>query len=136
MGYLLRQAHQAMRTAMERELRELGITASQYSLLCVVGAQPGLSVTELAGDGMLTQQTTSEIVSVLQRERIVASEPDPRDRRARCIFLTRRGTEILRDADERVRTIEERGMATMSAADRRRFARWLVGLATTYAEPV
>src|ERR1700754_2643539 len=101
MGYLLRQAHQAMRTAMERELRDLNITASQYSLLSVLGNQPGLSVTELAGDSMLTQQTTSEIVRVLIREGLVASTPHENDRRARRIDLTGRGAVVLREADER-----------------------------------
>lgn len=133
MGYLLRQAHQAMRTAMERELRDLGITASQYSLMCVVAAQPGLSVTELAGDSMLTQQTTSEIVRVLQREGIVTSEPNAADQRARRIYLSGRGGAILREADERVRLLEEAALADLKPAERRRMMMSLVGFAELYS---
>ena len=134
MGYLLRQAHQAMRTAMERELRDLNITASQYSLLSVLGNQPGLSVTELAGDSMLTQQTTSEIVRVLIREGLVASTPHENDRRARRIDLTGRGAVVLREADERVRAIEEEALARLGAGERSDVLRWLVDCAQLFAE--
>ncbi|HEY4277187.1 MAG TPA: MarR family transcriptional regulator [Conexibacter sp.] len=134
LGYLLRQAHQAMRTAMERELRDLEITASQYSLMSVLGAQPELTVTELASDSMLTQQTTSEIIRVLLREGLVQSEPDATDRRARRITLTGRGAAVLREADERVRLLEEDALAGLSDDDRHSVVHWLVACAEHFSE--
>ena len=64
-GYLLRQANQAFRAAVQSGLGPLGLTLPQYSVLSVADAEPGLSGAELARDSMLTPQASDEIISLL-----------------------------------------------------------------------
>lgn len=133
-GYLLRQANQAMRTAIDQEMRHIGITASQFSLLSVIRHEPGLSGAELAEDSMLTQQTTSEIVQILERQGLVERRDDPVDRRARRIYLTGAGKSMLTAADERVDRLEAQTVLALDGAERRQITEWLVGCATAFAD--
>lgn len=43
LGYLLRQAHAAVRLTMERTLADLGVTSPQFAVLTMLNAYPGLS---------------------------------------------------------------------------------------------
>lgn len=43
LGYLLRQAHAAVRLTMERTLADLGVTSPQFAVLTMLKAYPGLS---------------------------------------------------------------------------------------------
>lgn len=132
-GYLLRQAHQAMRTAIDQEMREIGLTAPQFSLLSVIRHEPGLTATELARDSMLTQQTTSEIVRMLERRGFIERLPDPVDRRARRIELTTEGRSVLSLADARVERLEAACVGGLDSAGRAQVAAWLVECARLFA---
>ena len=41
LGYLLRQAHAAVRLTMERTLADLGVTSPQFAVLTMLKAYPG-----------------------------------------------------------------------------------------------
>jgi DNA-binding MarR family transcriptional regulator len=68
----------------------------------------GVRLTELAERAQLSLATASELVSDLQRLGYLERRPDPRDRRAKLVFPTRRGRELLADAGDRVAAIERR----------------------------
>src|SRR5690348_4284431 len=67
----------------------------------------GVRLTDLATRAQLSLATTSELVSELQQLGYLERRPDPRDRRAKLIFPTRRGRQALDDAGDRVAEIEE-----------------------------
>ena len=48
LGYLLRQAHAAVRLTMERTLADLGVTSPQFAVLTMLNAYPGLSGADVA----------------------------------------------------------------------------------------
>src|SRR5260370_7050436 len=81
-SFLLRQAHSALRAALDRGLAPLGITGPQYSALNVVARHPGLSGTELARASALTQQTTNQILVPPERKRWILRRPRPTTRRS------------------------------------------------------
>ena len=58
----------------------------------------GTRITELAARAQMTQQSMSELVAGLEARGYVERRPDPADRRARVVRLTRRGGEMLRAA--------------------------------------
>src|SRR5690242_5099913 len=107
-GYLLRQAHQAFRAAVQTELAPLGLTFPQYSALSVADAEPGLSGAELARDSMLTAQTTNEIVTLLVAANLMVRRPDKRDRRLRRLEVTAAGRKLVARARPVVHAVEER----------------------------
>jgi DNA-binding MarR family transcriptional regulator len=108
MGYLLRQAHQALRGAIDEVAREAGITAPQYSILSVLDHEPGLSGADVARQSLLRTQSVNEILVVLERRGLVERHVDPDDRRRRRVDLTPDGRAVFAEVDARVRAIEER----------------------------
>jgi DNA-binding MarR family transcriptional regulator len=66
----------------------------------------GVRLTELAARGQLSLATTSELVTDLQRLGYLERRPDPSDGRARLIYPTARGRQVLADAGDRVAEIE------------------------------
>ncbi len=125
-SFLLRQAHTALRGALDRELSPLGITGPQFSALNVIARIPSLSGTELARVSMLTQQTTNEILLALARRRLIARRPRPGDRRVLELVLTAEGRRVVTRARRIVSTVERCMVATLDASDQDRFRRWLV----------
>src|SRR5271154_4166211 len=62
LGYLLRQAQQALWIALEAKLKPLGITASQFGVLRLVEVEPGATGADLAYTSMFSPQSTQEIL--------------------------------------------------------------------------
>jgi DNA-binding MarR family transcriptional regulator len=132
-GYLLRQAHQAFRTAAQAELTSLGLTFPQYSVLSVADAEPGLSGAELARDSMLTPQTTNEIITLLVAADLLVRRTDKRDKRLRRLEVTAAGRKLVARARPAVHAVEARMTGSLSAADEARLRRWLSACAGNLA---
>ncbi len=56
-GYVLKQAAVALRSAMDVALRPLQLTVPQYACLELLGQRPGLSNAELARGVFVTRQS-------------------------------------------------------------------------------
>jgi DNA-binding MarR family transcriptional regulator len=124
-GYLLRQAQHTLRAAMYQPLTDIGITVAQYSVLSVADAEPGLSGAELARDTMLTPQSVNAIVVLLERSGLLERHPDARDLRLRRIYVSPSGHEVLALARPAVWAVEQRMVASMTAAEQATFRRQL-----------
>lgn len=75
-GYALKQAHAALRTAMESMLRPLGLTVAQYACLELLGQRPGLSSSELARGVFVTRQSMHVVLRGLHdRDMLTRSDP-------------------------------------------------------------
>ncbi|MEC4864440.1 MarR family winged helix-turn-helix transcriptional regulator, partial [Klebsiella pneumoniae] len=77
LGYLLRQAHAAVRLTMERTLADLGVTPPQFAVLTMLNAYPGLSGADVARLTFLTPQTVGVIIRNLERDGAIAMTPHP-----------------------------------------------------------
>src|ERR1700752_2446984 len=74
-GYQLKRAQQALRTAMDEGLRAQGITTPQYAALTALEANEPLSGAELARRCFVTAQTMNAILVGLERARLVERAP-------------------------------------------------------------
>jgi hypothetical protein len=74
-GYQLKRAQQALRTAMDEGLRAQGITTPQYAALTALAADEPLSGAELARRCFVTAQTMNAILVGLERARLVERTP-------------------------------------------------------------
>src|SRR6185437_14344966 len=68
LGYLLKQASSALRSAMEEVLRPLGMTVTHYSCLELLAQRPGLSSSELARGAFVTRQSMNVLLQALERD--------------------------------------------------------------------
>jgi len=66
-GFLLRQAWQELRAAMELALREHRLTPAQYGALSVLARDPGLSGADLARATDISAQSMNGVLASLER---------------------------------------------------------------------
>lgn len=119
-GYVLKQVHASLRTAMDGALRRLDLTVPQYACLELLGQNPGLSNSELARRAFVTRQSMNLVLRRLQ-ERGLLTRPDQAPHgRALPSMLTRDGQAVLRRASTAVRAAEKQLFAPLSTDQQRR----------------
>lgn len=129
LGYLLRQAHAAVRLTMERTLADLGVTSPQFAVLTMLNAYPGLSGAEVARLTFLTPQTVGVIVRNLERDGAIVMTPHPVHGRILQWTLTPRGATLLNACRQRVLELEKRLARDLDSRAETAIRRWLAGIA-------
>jgi DNA-binding MarR family transcriptional regulator len=109
--YIVGRVEQGIRREMRTRLAQCGLSVQEYTALSVLGARPGLSNAQLARRALVTPQSMIEILSRLERRELVTREPDPHHARILRGHLTKRGRDLLRDADRAVAGIQEQILA-------------------------
>lgn len=134
LGYLLRQAHAAVRLTMERTLADLGVTSPQFAVLTMLNAYPGLSGADVARLTFLTPQTVGVIIRNLERDGAIVMTPHPIHGRIQQWTLTPRGATLLKACRERVLELEKRLAGGLDVRTEASIRRWLAGVATQLQE--
>jgi len=119
-GYQLKRAQQALRTAMDEGLRAQGMTTPQYAALTALEVDEPLSGADLARRCFVTAQTMNAILVGLERARLVERAPHAEHGRVIEARLTKRGRTRVRNAHRTVFAIEERMLSEITSAGRRR----------------
>lgn len=114
LGYLLKEAASALRSAMEEVLRPLGMNITHYSCLELLAQRPGLSNAELARGAFVTRQTMNVLLQSLERDGFVTRATEPTAGKALPTQLTECGRRSLEQASAAVRSVEVRMLSGMS----------------------
>ncbi|MCY1143230.1 MarR family transcriptional regulator [Actinoplanes sp. Pm04-4] len=114
LGYLLKEASSALRTAMEDVLRPLGMTVTRYSCLELLAQRPGLSNSELARGTFVTRQSMNVLLQALEREGLVTRPPEAPVGKVLPTRLTPTGRKALEKATVAVRSVELRMLAGLT----------------------
>lgn len=117
LGYLLKEASSALRSAMEAVLRPLGMTITQYSCLELLAQRPGLSNSELARGAFVTRQSMNVLLQAMERDGLVTRAAEAPVGKALPTRLTPRGRQELEAASAAVRSVEKRMLSGMTDAD-------------------
>ncbi|MDM7887669.1 MarR family transcriptional regulator [Curtobacterium sp. RHCJP20] len=107
-GYALKEAASALRTAMEDALRPLGMTITHYSCLELLAQRPGMSNSELARGTFVTRQSMNTLLQQLEREGIVTRPSTPTSGKVLPTTLTEAGRRQREAASAAVREVELR----------------------------
>jgi len=75
-------------------LADYGFGRAHHRVIYFVGAQQGLSVSDLLATLKVTKQSLSRVLSQLIEEDIVEQRTDEKDRRRRLLFLTAKGRDL------------------------------------------
>lgn len=117
LGYLLKEAASALRSAMEEVLRPLGMTVTHYACLELLAQRPGLSNSELARGTFVTRQSMNVLLQALERDGHVTRPARPPVGKALPTQLTPQGRQRLETASAAVRSVELRMLSGMSPAE-------------------
>jgi DNA-binding MarR family transcriptional regulator len=117
LGYLLKEASSALRSAMEDVLRPLGMSVTRYSCLELLAQRPGLSNSELARGAFVTRQSMNVLLQALEREGYVTRPEAAPVGKVLPTRLTPRGRRVLEKASVAVRSVEIRMLAGLTEAE-------------------
>jgi DNA-binding MarR family transcriptional regulator len=131
-GYALKRAQHALHGAMDGELRDYGLSVSQYACLQILASRPRISNADLARDAFVSRQAMHQLLTGLQATGLVSAVGEGRGRR---YALTAEGRTRLRKASSTVAAIEQRMLATLSPAEREQLHRQLSNCATALDSP-
>jgi DNA-binding MarR family transcriptional regulator len=115
LGFLLAKATQRWNELLQERFRAAGwgeVRPSYGSILVPLFEEDGLRMGELAHRSRLSKQTMTTMVRLLERDGLVRREPDPDDRRASRVLLTRKA--------RRFQPVAERTLAELAALARQR----------------
>lgn len=87
---------------------ELGITVAQSFVLFSLISDNGQNIKHIAQDVDLDSSAITGLIDRLEKEKLVERRPEPEDRRAFCIFLTSKGEDIAKKAQEIARETNEK----------------------------
>jgi DNA-binding MarR family transcriptional regulator len=118
LGYVLKQAATALRSAMDTALRPLELTVPQYACLELLGHRPGLSAAELARGAFVTRQSMHAVLLGLE-DRSLLTRAAPHGR-ALPTELTPAGRSLLASARMVVADVEARMVRSLSAESQQR----------------
>ncbi|NKX72526.1 MarR family transcriptional regulator [Rhodobacteraceae bacterium R_SAG1] len=107
LGYALKRAQQAMRSYMDRRLKEIGLTAPQYAVLASLEVEPGASNAALARLAFVTPQTMQVMLVKLEDAGFIERKPDADHGRIQRTTLTARGQTVVKKAHDIARQAEE-----------------------------
>ena len=125
LGYLLKVASSALRSAMEKALRPLGMTITHYACLELLAQRPGLSNSELARGAFITRQSMNVLLQTLQRDGLVTRPEHPVAGRALPADLTDAGRHQVAVASAAVRAVEDRMVDGLDEAGRSQLSQLL-----------
>lgn len=117
LGYLLKEAASALRSAMEDVLRPLGMTITHYSCLELLAQRPGSSNSDLARGAFVTRQSMNVLLQSLERDGVVERPATAPSGKALPTRLTAKGRQDLAAASAAVRSVERRMLGAMTDAE-------------------
>lgn len=105
-GFLIHDVSRLRRIVVDRALKPLGITRSQWWVLAFLSRRDGMTQTALAADLDLTKVAIGGLMDRMEGAGFVERRQDERDARARRVFLTRTGLKLVNTIRESVDAVE------------------------------
>jgi DNA-binding MarR family transcriptional regulator len=135
-GFLIHDVSRLRRIVVDRSLKPLGITRSQWWVLAFLSRRDGMKQTALASDLDLTRVAIGGLLDRLEVGGFVERRTDATDGRARRVFLTKTGTRLVNTIRKAVERIEMDILARIPERDLNQAAATLLALKETLLEKI
>ena len=118
-GFLIHDVSRLRRTVVDKALKPLGVTRSQWWVLANLSRHngKGMMQTELAKLMDVGKVTLGGLIDRLEASGYVARQADPADRRAKRVVMTPKGTKLLAEIQRVAEEVNERIMGSIGARD-------------------
>lgn len=87
-------AYQAFRSYSDAQIRQMGLTSSQFDVIATLGNTPGMTFNKLAEKTLTTKGELTGIIDRLEKKDLVRREVPPEDRRSFLAVLTPAGERV------------------------------------------
>ena len=105
-GFLIHDVSRLRRIVIDRALKPVGITRSQWWVLSFLGRRDGMTQTALAADLDLTKVAVGGLLDRMENSAFVERRPDQRDGRIKRVYLLPAGTRILSTIRANIQEVE------------------------------
>jgi DNA-binding MarR family transcriptional regulator len=105
-GFLIHDVSRLRRIVVDRALKPLGVTRSQWWVLAFLSRRDGMTQTALATDLDLTKVAIGGLLDRMEASGLVERRSDPKDGRARRVYLTKAGQKLVVDIRTTVEEVE------------------------------
>jgi len=105
-GFLIHDVSRLRRIVVDRALKPLGITRSQWWVLAFLSRRDGMTQTALAADLDLTKVAIGGLLDRMETAEYVQRRADRDDGRLRRVYLTRSGSRLVTKIRESVEAVE------------------------------
>jgi MarR family transcriptional regulator, transcriptional regulator for hemolysin len=113
-GRLIKIAHVTLRRELEEQLKEVGLTYSQWSALAVISHFDGITSSELELILMIERPSVTSLINGMVSKGLVVRREDPDDARYKHIYLTDDGKMMADQTQHFTRIVEDRVKAGFS----------------------
>lgn len=105
-GFLIHDVSRLRRIIVDRALKPLGITRSQWWVLAFLSRRDGMKLSALAADLDLTKVAVGGLIERMEAAGFVDRRSDERDARAKRVYLTMEGQSLVNRIRRHVATVE------------------------------
>ena len=116
-GFLIHDVSRLRRVVVDRALKPLGVTRSQWWLLAFLSRRDGMTQTALAADLDLSKVAIGGLVDRVETLGFLERRADKSDGRARRVYLTKAGARMVSVIRENVQQVELEIVGGLSDAD-------------------
>lgn len=106
-GFLIHDVSRLRRIVVDRALKPLRVTRSQWWVLAFLSRRDGMTQTALAADLDLTKVAVGGLIDRMESSGFVERRSDQNDGRIRRVFLTRDGIALINKIRQHVDAVEE-----------------------------
>ena len=116
-GFLIHDVSRLRRVVVDRALKPLGVTRSQWWLLAFLSRRDGMTQTALAADLDLSKVAIGGLVDRVEALGYVERRADKTDGRARRVFLTKSGARMVSVIRDNVQQVEQEIVSNLTDAE-------------------
>lgn len=91
------RAYQAFRSYSDSDIRQMGLTSSQFDVIATLGNTSGMTFNKLAEKTLTTKGELTGIIDRLEKKGLVRREVPPEDRRSFLAVLTPDGERMFEE---------------------------------------
>ena len=118
LSYVVGRLDRVLRRQIDESLGPHGLTTAQYTTLSILRSPGVLSNARLARRALITPQSMSQILAVLEEKGLIERTPDPDHGRILHVGLSAAGRGVLDACDRAVEEIEQRMLESLGDSDR------------------
>lgn len=113
-GFLIHDVSRLRRIVVDRALKPLGITRSQWWMLAFLSRRDGMKQGALAADLDLTKVAVGGLIDRMESTGLVERRSDQRDARVKRIYLTAKGKSLVNRIRSQVDAVESEILSTVT----------------------
>ena len=124
-GHLIRRLQQISLALFLEETEGFDITPIQYSAVLAIENHPGIDQTALCNIIAIDRSTVAEVVTRLERKKLIRRTPGTTDRRTRQLCITPAGRKLIDDIESAVQSTQKRILEPLTVSERTALMRML-----------